>query len=94
MKVYMFQEIEDMYNTCEYYTHEELFYKYEDAVKYLEEVYESYIDYIDKNYCLEGETVNDCCEINRYSEDYYTIYMEEIFHTSFNIYEKTIMNFN
>ena len=94
MKVYMFQKIEDFIESCEYYSYEELFYKYEDAIKYFKEAYESYIDYIDKNYCLEGEIVDDVCEITRHSEDYYTIYMEAIFYTSFKIHEKTIMSFN
>lgn len=94
MKVYMFQKAEDFYELCESYTHEELFYKYEDAVKYLEEEYELYIDYVDKNYCLEGELVDDVCEIIHHSEDYRTVYMEELFYASFRIYEKTIMSFN
>lgn len=94
MKVYMFQKVEDFYELCESYTHEELFYKYEDAVKYLEEEYELYIDYVDKNYCLEGEIVDDVCEIIHHSEDYRTVYMEDLFYASFRIYEKTIMSFN
>ena len=96
MKIYMFQKTEEYINDydSEFYTDEELFYKYEDAVKYLEEIYDSYIDYIDKNYCLEGEIVDDYCEIIRHSEDYYTICMKEIFCTSFKIHEKTVMSFN
>ena len=94
MKVYMFQKTEELIQLCEYHTHEELFYKYEDAVKYFKELYELYIDYIDKKYCLEGEIVDNVCAITRHSEDYCTVYMEEIFFTSFKIHEKYIMSFN
>ena len=93
MKVYMFQKVEELIEVCEYHTHEELFYKYEDAVKYFKELYELYIDYIDKNYCLEGEIVDNVCVITRHSEDYCTVYMEGIFFTSFKIHEKYIMSF-
>ena len=94
MKVYMFQKVEELIEVCEYHSHEELFYKYEDAVKYFKEIYELYIDYIDKNYCLEGESVDNVCIITRHSEDYCTVYMEGIFFTSFKIHEKYIMSFN
>ena len=39
MKVYMFQKVEELIEVCEYHTHEELFYKHEDAVKYFKEIY-------------------------------------------------------
>ena len=94
MKVYMFQKIENVYEYHECYIHEELFYKYEDAVKYLEEIYESTIEEIEEDYCVEGESADDYCEIIRYSESYYTIIMEDEFYMSFKIHEKTIMNFN
>ena len=94
MKVYMFQEIEDLIDNCEYYTNEELFYRYEDAVKYLKEAYEATIDDIEKNYCEEGEGADDYCKINRYSESHYEIYMESEFFISFNVYEKIVMDFD
>jgi hypothetical protein len=90
----MFQEIEEFFESCEYNVNQELFYKYEDAVKYLEAIYDLYIDYIEKNYCEEGESADDVCRIVRYSENYYEIYMGSEFYTSFNIYEKSIMSFN
>ena len=94
MKVYMFQKIEELFSNCDYFTEEELFYKYEDAVKYLEEVYESTIESIEEVYCEEGESADDFCEINHFSKDHCTIYMEDEFWISFEIHEKIIMNFN
>ena len=96
MKIYMFQKTEENVNDYDYefYTDEELFYKYEDAVKYLEEIYELKIEDIEELYCLEGENADDYCEIIRYSESHYTIYMESEFFISFEIHEKTVMGFN
>ena len=96
MKIYMFQKTEEYVNDydSEFHTDEELFYKYEDAVKYLEEIYELKIEDIEELYCLEGESAEDYCEITRYSESHYDIYMESEFFISFNIYEKNIMSFD
>ena len=96
MKVYMFQKIEEYVRDydSEFYTDEELFYEYKDAVKYLEEIYELKIEDIEELYCEERESADDYCEITRYSKSHYEIYMESRFFISFNIHEKTIMNFN
>ena len=54
MKIYMFQKTEENVNDYDYefYTDEELFYKYEDAVKYLEEIYELKIEDIEELFSL------------------------------------------
>ena len=96
MKVYMFQKIEEYVRDydSEFYTYEELFYEYKDAVKYLEEIYELKIEDIEELYCEEGESADDYCDITRCSEDHYEIYMESEFFISFKIHEKFIMSFN
>ena len=96
MKVYMFQKVKQILSDCNYncYTEEELFYDYEDAIKYFKEVYNLTIERIEEHCCEEGEKVFDLCEINHYSKDRCRIFMEDEFWISFEIHEKTIMNFN
>ena len=96
MKVYMFQKIKEIYyyHYCECNTEEELFYNYEDAIKYFKEVYNLTIEEIEKNCCETRKTASDLCEIRHYNESQCTIFKEDDFWISLAIYEKTIMSFN
>lgn len=94
MKVYMFQKIEEMMNDCEYDTHEELFYTEDDAIEYMEYLFEEEIKIIEEIYCYENETAYDYCDITEDKERRIkNIYMEGEFYISFNVYNKQIMRF-
>ncbi len=91
MEVYMVQKVvEDMEN-YEYDTHEELFYKEEDAQTYMEVLFEEEVRVLTELYCDEGEILEDYCEIDK-ELNHMSIYMEDQYWVGFNIEKKTIMS--
>ena len=93
MEVYMFQEVYEEHNNCIYDTREELFYKEEEALKYMEIAIEEELRNIKDRYCDDDDDVEDYCEITKHSHDNVTIYMEDEFWISFTVCKKKIMSF-
>ena len=93
MEVYMFQEVYENHNSCDYDTKEELFYKEEDALEYMKIAIEEELESIRDMYCDDDEDPEDYCEITKLGYDHVTIYMEDEFWISFAVYKKKIMSF-
>ncbi len=93
MEVYMMQKITEDIDGCEYDTHEELFYTWEDANEYMEALFEEEIRILTSMYCDGADDdLEDYCEITeRYNHK--SIYMEDSFWMAFNIEKKIIMSF-